>query len=155
MVLISKIDKQIWDNYVSNLNKTILVPSKRDIKNLNRDITYTAEIKQNSAIAHIRHRKKKNIKPACIIDLHGYSLLSGRLILNKSIVNCYEKNIRSILIITGKGFNNKGALKEEVPKWLNDKFLKRYLVDFNQAPKNFGGEGALLVRIKNKYKNQY
>ena len=87
-----------------------------------------------------------------VLDLHGYTLYSSKLLLYKFIPNCYEKNIRNILIITGKGQDNKGALKKEVPKWLNDKFLSKYLVDFNQAPKNYGGEGALLVRIKNKFK---
>ena len=63
-----------------------------------------------------------------------------------------RKNIRNILIIAGKGQHNKGTLKKEVPKWLNDKFFNKFLVNFNQAPKHFGGEGALLVRIKNRYK---
>ena len=153
MALISKIDKQIWDSYVSNLERTVIVPSKKDIKHLNRNITNTVDYKQVSPISNFRFIKKKVTKPDFIIDLHGYSLHSGKLILNKSIVDCYEKNIRNLLIITGKGFNNKGALKKEVPKWLNDRLLKKYLVNFNQAPKKFGGEGALLVRIKNKYKN--
>ena len=63
------------------------------------------------------------------------------------------KNIRNVLIITGKGSNNKGVLKKEVPRWLNDKLLCKFLVNFNYAPEQFGGEGALFVRIKNKYKN--
>ena len=155
MVLISKTDKQIWDNYISNLEKTVIVPSKKDIKYLNRNTTNTADFKQASPITSFRFFKKNFTKPDFIIDLHGFNLYSSKLILNKSIVNCYEKNIRNLLIITGKGFNNKGALKKEVPKWLNDKVLKKYLVNFNQAPKNFGGEGALLVRIKNKYKKNY
>ncbi len=155
MVLISKIDKLVWENYISNLKKIVIVPSKKDIKNLNRNITNTNEYKQNSATTNLKFRKKKLMKPDCIIDLHGYSLYSAKLTLNKYIIDCYEKNIRNILIITGKGLNNKGALKEEVPKWLNERFLKKYLVSFNPASKNFGGEGALLLRIKNKYKNKY
>ena len=90
-----------------------------------------------------------------ILDLHGQTLYSAKLLLNKFISNCYEKNIRNILIITGKGQNNKGVLKEEVPKWLNDKLFNKFLVNFNVAPKHFGGEGALLVRIKNKFKTNY
>ena len=73
--------------------------------------------------------------------------IRGPVLLSK-----VEKNIRDILIITGKGQNNKGALKEEVPKWLSDKLLNKFLVNFNIAPKHFGGDGALLVRIKNRYK---
>ena len=96
--------------------------------------------------------KKKRFKPDSILDLHGYTLYSAKLSLQKFISNCYEKNIRNVLIITGKGQNNKGALKEEVPLWLGDKFFNKYLVNFNVAPIHFGGEGALLVRIKNKFK---
>ena len=68
-------------------------------------------------------------------------------------MNAYEKNIRNVLIITGKGYNNTGILKKEVPLWLNDKILTKLLINYKIAPKNFGGEGALLVRIKNKNKN--
>ena len=96
--------------------------------------------------------KKKKLEPDIILDLHGYTLYSAKLLLQKFISSCYEKNKRNILIITGKGQNNKGALKEEVPKWLNDKFFNKFLVDFKVAPRHFGGEGALLVRIKNRFK---
>ena len=89
------------------------------------------------------------------LDLHGQTLYSARLLLNKFISNCYEKNIRNILIITGKGQNNKGALKMEVPRWLSDKFLNKFIVNFNLAPRHLGGEGALLVRIKNRFKTEY
>ena len=155
MSLISKTDKLTWENYISNLEKTIIIPSKKDVKRLNRKTSKTSDYKKFSVLSNSKCYNKKSIKPDNILDLHGYNLYSGKLILNKIIINCYEKNIRTLLIITGKGFNNKGVLKEEVPKWLNDKFLKKYLVQFNHAPKNLGGEGALLVKIKNKYKKQY
>lgn len=155
MVLISKIDKKTWDEYVSNLEKKIIIPLKKNVRNYDSHTRKTLEYKKNSALSNSKNRNKKNMKPNNILDLHGYTLHSGRLILNKYVTNCYENNIRTILIITGKGFNNRGVLKEEVPKWLNDNFLKKYLVHFDYAPKNFGGDGALLVRIKNKYKNKY
>ena len=74
--------------------------------------------------------------------------------MHNYIVNAYEKKIRNILIITGKGRNNAGVLKKEVPLWLNDKTLKNLLINYETAPNKFGGEGALLVRIKNKCKSQ-
>ena len=101
---------------------------------------------------HFKNFRIKKIEPDISLDLHGYTLYSAKLLLQKFISNCYEKNIRNVLIITGKGKNNKGTLKEEVPKWLSDKFFNKYLINFNMAPRNFGGEGALLVRIKNKFK---
>ncbi len=109
-------------------------------------------VKKEKSLNSFKNVKKRELKPDISLDLHGYTLNSAKLLLQKFIYNCYEKNIRNILIITGKGQNNKGALKEEVPKWLSGKFFNKYLVNFNVAPRHFGGEGALLVRIKNRYK---
>ena len=151
MVEISKYDKKIWEDYLSNLEKHVLLPQ-------NKALFYTEpnnnkiSVKSNEILGSIKKRSKKKLEPKMILDLHGHTLYSSKLLLHKFIPNCYEKNIRNILIITGKGQNNKGTLKKEVPKWLNDRFFKKFLVNFNQAPRNFGGEGALLVRIKNKFK---
>ena len=153
MTAISKCDKRVWENYVSNLEKYIL-SSKKNIGLYNKENNKKLILRSKS-LNNTKSFNKKKLKPDMNLDLHGQTLYSARLLLHKFISNCYEKNIRTILIITGKGHNNKGVLKEEVPKWLNEKFLKRYLVNFDLAPKYFGGEGALLVRIKKKNKNQY
>ena len=79
---------------------------------------------------------------------------TAKIVLHNYIVNAYEKKIRNILIITGKGHNNTGVLKKEVPLWLNDKALINLLINYETAPNKFGGEGALLVRIKNRNKFQ-
>ena len=130
-----------WNRFQHNKN---LLNTKRN----NNKISF----KYNDALGSVKNLKKKKLEPNMILDLHGHTLYSSKLLLHKIIPNCYEKNIRNILIITGKGQHNKGTLKKEVPKWLNDKFFNKFLVNFNQAPKHFGGEGALLVRIKNRYK---
>ena len=96
--------------------------------------------------------KHGKAKPEGVIDLHGYRLCNAKIALQKYIVNAYEKNIRNILVITGKGYNNTGVLKREVPLWLNDQKLTSLLVNFEIAPKEFAGEGALLVKIKKKKK---
>ena len=151
MVTISKYDKKVWDNYVSDFGKTVLFPRNDSLLNV-RENNKKIAFKSNKQVNNFKNFKKKKLEPDIIIDLHGYTLYSAKLLLKKFISNCYEKNTRNILIITGKGQNNKGALKEEVPKWLKNKFFNKYLVNFNMAPKHFGGEGALLVRIKNRFK---
>lgn len=155
MALISNIDKKIWYNYVSNLERIVIIPTKKDTVNLKNKNRNKNIFNKKSVLNNSRVNNKRHARPDGTIDLHGYNLRLGKIALSKYIFHCYEKNIRNILIVTGKGFNNKGAFKEEVPKWLNEKILKKYLVNFNIAPKQFGGEGALLARIKNKYKNQY
>lgn len=153
MATISKDDKRIWENYVSNLEKYILFPKNDRL--LKNKIVNNNHIIRNKSSNSVRSLKKKKLELDAILDLHGQTLYSAKLLLHKFMSNCYEKNIRNILIITGKGQNNKGVLKEEVPKWLNDNLLNKFLVNFNVAPKHFGGEGALLVRLKNRFKTNY
>ena len=150
MALISKYDKKVWNEYVSNFDKFSLIT--------NKSVSLESNLRKNTfkGFKYLDTKKlfkKRTNKPDSIIDLHGYNLYNGKLFLQKYIINSYEKNVRNVLVITGKGLHNKGALKQEVPKWLNEPYLKNFLINFNVAPKNFGGEGALLVRIKNKYKN--
>ena len=151
MVLISKYDKKVWENYVSNFEKFVINPKNSLKKSKNEAKTITT-YKNGNLLGRSKRFKKKYLKPEMILDLHGYNLYSAKLTLQKHIIDCYEKNIRNILVITGKGQNNKGVLRQEVPKWLNDKNLDKFLINLNIAPKHFGGDGALLVRIKNKFK---
>ena len=151
MITISKHDKKVWENYVSNFENSVLFLKNDNLKKRrlgNNKVVFKKEKSLNSS----KNFKKKKIEPDISLDLHGYTLYSTKLLLQKFISNCYEKNIRNVLIITGKGQNNKGVLKEEVPKWLTDKSLNQYVVSFDVAPSQFGGEGALLVRIKNRFK---
>ena len=151
MIPFSKNDKKLWENYVSNFEKYVLFSKNNSLSkaklNNNENV-----IKKEKSSNRFKNVKKRKLEPDIILDLHGYTLYSAKLLLQKFISNCYEKNIRNVLIITGKGQNNKGALKEEVPKWLCDKSFNQYVVSFHVAPSQFGGEGALLVRIKNRFK---
>ena len=150
MSLLSKKDKKTWENYIHNLKSfSIRFESQIDLVNKSK-IKLSKKSLSSTTIKPIR---KMKIKPDKVLDLHGYRLQTAKIILQKYILNSYEKNIRNILVITGKGNNNTGVLKKEVPLWLNDKIFLNLLINYNTAPEKFGGEGALLLRIKNKYKN--
>ena len=151
MIAISKHDKKVWENYVSNIEKSVLLLKSDSLKKRKLSKNKIV-IKKEKSLNSFKNFRIKKIEPDISLDLHGYTLYSAKLLLQKFISNCYEKNIRNVLIITGKGQNNKGALKEEVPKWLTDKPVNQYVINFNMAPSQFGGEGALLLRIKNRLK---
>ena len=151
MTEISKFDKKVWENYVSNFEKSVLVP-QNNFKSFTKRSNNKIDLKSNKSLNFSKQVRKNRLEPNLTLDLHGHNLCSAKSLLQKFISDCYEKNVRNILIITGKGQNNKGVLKEEVPRWLNEKFINKFLVNFNKAPKQFGGEGALLLRIKNKFK---
>ena len=151
MVFISKNDKKIWEEYIVNFEKLKL---NIDIRKKEKHLKISKKdlIQKNDTINSYKLFKKGKTKPDGIIDLHGYRLKIGKIKLENYILNSYENNLRNILIITGKGLNNLGALKREVPIWLENQNIKKFLISYETAPYNFGGSGALLVRIKNKYK---
>ena len=151
MSIISENDRKIWQNYIDNFKGFNINFSYK-----NKDIvsrTQKKKLQRTVSLNYLKLIDQGKVKPDGVLDLHGYKLKDARIILQKYIVNAYEENVRNVLIITGKGQNNAGVLKKEVPTWLNDEKLTKLLVNYKIAPKFFGGEGALLLRIKNKYKN--
>ena len=151
MSLISKNDRKTWQNYIDNFKNFNI-----NFHNYEKDVINILpkkKYRETVSSSQLELINKGKVKPEGILDLHGYKLKDAKITLQKYIVNAYEEKVRTILIITGKGQNSTGILKKEVPLWLNDKMLASLLVNYKIAPKNLGGEGALLVRIKNKNKN--
>ena len=71
--------------------------------------------------------------------------------MNEEIIKCYKRNIRALLIITGKKVGASGAegvLKKEVPRWLNVSPLREVVLMTSWATPRDGGEGALYVLLK-------
>ena len=159
MVFLSNEDKVIWEKYKLNMHKLRIDLKKIDIdsniKNLNQTIQKKSKknyIFNNTFDKFIKLLNKRKIVPDDIIDLHGFKLQEAKLILKRFVLQAFNNNKRNILIITGKGLNKTGALKKEVPIWLNEREIKKFLIRYENAPKSFGGEGALIIRLKNKEK---
>ena len=75
------------------------------------------------------------------------------LVFTRDLKKTDEKTVlKSIMIVTGKGLNSKGKLKLKTPLWLKSEDLSKYVVGFETMPHNKGGEGALFVQLKNRYK---
>ena len=69
--------------------------------------------------------------------------------IKKFIITSYNRKHKNILVITGKGKDNAGVLKKELPHWLYEKEVSKYMISHMSAPKKLGGEGAVLIRLKN------
>ena len=159
MIFLSNEDKEIWEKYKLNMHKLRINPKKIDIdsniKSSNLSIQKNSKKKyifNNTFDKFLKLLNKRKIKPDGIIDLHGYKLQEAKIILKNYVFQAFNNNRRNILIITGKGLNKTGALKKEVPIWLNESEIKKFLISFENAPKSFGGEGALIIRLRNKEK---
>ena len=154
---ISDKDKKIWNFYTSNLKSIKKVDKKKAIDStaisvvnriLKPNISFTLDSKIKKQI------KNNKLTFDAIVDLHGETEVQAYEIIKNFIKDSYFNNFKTILIVTGKGPNNKGKLKLKTPLWLKSEDLSKYVVGFEIMPHNKGGEGALVVQLKNinKYK---
>jgi len=98
------------------------------------------------------------------IDFHGRSLLESEEKFNNTIIESYNSGQRCLLFVTGKGlFKPKNYEQTEKPKlyhgvirssfvgWARSKKFSKYILSFEQASIEHGGDGAFYVYLrKNK-----
>jgi len=94
------------------------------------------------------------------IDLHGYSLQESFEKIKSVIENCYQKDLKNVLIITGKGLRSKvkenpylsedlSLLKYAIPNFIKDNFSD--IINSTEVPdQSLGGSGAFLLRLKKR-----
>ena len=148
-------DKKIWKFYISNFKQIKKVDKDKRINSSNIS-TINKVLKPNinfTLDSKIKKQMKSNrLNFDAIIDLHGKTEVQAYEAIKSFIKNCYFNNFKIIMIVTGKGPSNKGKLKLKTPLWLKSEDLSKYLVGFETMPHNKGGEGALFVQLKNRYK---
>mgnify|MGYP003951380317 CR=1 FL=1 len=97
------------------------------------------------------------------IDFHGKTLIESEERFNSAIIECYNSNKRCLLFVTGKGlFKSKNIDNSDKPKlyhgiirssfveWAKSKKLSKYILDFEQASIEHGGDGAFYVYLRKK-----
>jgi DNA-nicking Smr family endonuclease len=93
------------------------------------------------------------------IDLHGRSQAEAHDALHDFLHRAHRAGKRCLLVITGKGGSKigsntgggevtRGILRQAVPRWLNEPGLRRFVLAFDHARPQHGGEGALYVLLK-------
>jgi DNA-nicking Smr family endonuclease len=107
-----------------------------------------------------KQENKKNDHIDFKIDLHGFTLEEAFKKIRAVIESCYEKDLRNILVITGKGLRSKvkenpylsedlSLLKYAIPNFIKDNFFE--IVNSIEEPdRNLGGSGAFLLRLKKR-----
>ena len=132
---LSKQDIDTWETYIKN-------PS--DLYDKDKNITQTKE-------------RKSRFK----FDLHGYTLDEANQKVKEIIISCSKNKFREILLITGKGLHsssdndafvskNLSKLKYSVPEFIkNNKETSKLIFSISEADIKDGGEGAILVKLKN------
>ena len=111
---------------------------------------------------------KKGIKKGSFnidkkIDFHGKTLLESEEIFSSVILECYNSGHRCLLFVTGKGlFKTKNPNNNDHPKlyhsvirsafinWAKSKKFSKYILSFEQASVEHGGDGAFYVYLRKK-----
>ena len=132
---LSSEDKKNWEDYIKNP----------------KDIFDKDQTNQINSLKKGRYR----------FDLHGFSLDEANNKVREIILSCIEKKYKEILFITGKGkhsTNDKdiytskdlGRLRYSVPEFINsDQELSSLIVSIRDAKIKDGGEGAIIINLKN------
>ena len=99
--------------------------------------------------------KNKNFVIDAFLDLHGLNQKEAKNKIKEFVRVAFLKKKRHVVVITGKGENNKGILKTQTPNWLAEEEISKYIIGYTNSPQSMGGDGAIYINIKNinKYKN--
>ncbi len=100
--------------------------------------------------------QNRHYNPESYIDLHGFNSRQAFDALIPFFKNAYYKDMRSLLIVTGKGLNSydgKAFLRSKVCDWLVDNPFKHLVIAFCTAKPQDGGSGALYVLLRKRKKN--
>ena len=131
---LSKKDSEVWQSYIKNPTDVY----DKDIGN-----------------------KLINRKERFKFDLHGYTLDEANKKVKEIIISCSKNRYKEILLITGKGLHSTSGkdtyvskdlskLKYSVPEFINtDVELKNFIISMAEADKKDGGDGAILIKLKN------
>ena len=86
------------------------------------------------------------------LDLHGMYLLEAEKNVSDFILESYNKNNTFLLIVTGKGHQGKGKIRENISNWFVNKDYSSKILAFSYADKKDGGEGAFYVKLRKNRK---
>ncbi len=133
---LSNKDKKDWEKFV-NSKEAI---QDKDVQSTKKDFSYIEKI----------------------IDLHGYSLEEANIKIEKFILSSFEKGVRKINIITGKGSRSKNLddpyqskdlsiLKYSVPNYIkeNKNLMNKILkIDFESIKMSSKGNFDIILKKK-------
>tara|TARA_B100000586_G_scaffold190446_1_gene140176 strand:- start:428 stop:931 length:504 start_codon:yes stop_codon:yes gene_type:complete len=152
---LSEEDKILWKLFTKNLNKSSKSNKKKTIsknENFKNNIKKLDELKLGQGIAlskkNIKDFSKGNVFIENKLDLHGYNLVEAKNLLENFINQSVKNNKRLILVITGKGKEEEGIIKNNIISWLNTKDLRNKILAVNYASKKHGGSGAIYILLR-------
>lgn len=100
--------------------------------------------------------QNRQYSPEAHIDLHGLNAEQAYHNLIAFFRNSYQRGLRTVLVVTGKGknsINGMPVLRNKVQEWFTKDPFRRVILAFCTAKQEDGGTGALYVLIRKQKKN--
>jgi DNA-nicking Smr family endonuclease len=99
-------------------------------------------VTENTHSHEIKRLRRGDYPPDLILDLHGFKKEEAKHEIAALIHAAQKQHVYCVSIMHGKGTY---ALKKSIPNWL---IQHPAVLGFHQAPKEWGGQAALLVLIE-------
>lgn len=96
--------------------------------------------------------KQGRLKPESKLDLHGCTRAEVIPKIKNFLKNAQMLGMETVLVVTGRGLHSEGGepvLRNEVECYLNSN-SDGLVAEWNRSPKEYGGEGALILFIRKK-----
>ena len=84
------------------------------------------------------------------LALHGLDFDRARAALRAFVQRGVTQGWRHVLVITGKGMEGVGVLRQFTPVWLAEPGVRELVSGVSPAHRRHGGEGALYVALKRR-----
>ena len=98
-----------------------------------------------------RRLRQGDISPDRVIDLHGYTLEAAHALLTNALDSADALGQRIILIVTGKGRDNRpGRIKAELGHWLDSGNHRSRIAALRPAHPRHGGGGAFYLILRRR-----
>jgi DNA-nicking Smr family endonuclease len=114
---------------------------------------------------HVRKIRGGRTEIEARVDLHGLRQSEAHAALRAFLFRCQGRGLRFVLVITGKGKpgaahedgyrnpeNERGVLKRNVPRWLEEPDVRAIVVSYTTAAIQHGGEGAIYVHLRARHR---
>ena len=135
--------------------------SDKDLKDWNKFIESKNKINPKDELNLSTLNENKS---TFIIDLHGYGLDQANKFVEKTINECFEKQISKVNIITGKGMRSQSAedpykstelsiLKHSIPEFINSNVeLMKLIKRVENTDEKNSGSLNIYLKSKNKFR---
>jgi DNA-nicking Smr family endonuclease len=84
------------------------------------------------------------------LDLHGMTQGEAHRALAEFVCASSDAGRRCLLVITGRGLDGPGILRNSVPRWLEEGQLRRRILAIAPAQPRHGGAGALYLLLRRR-----